>query len=486
MMARNAGVTLLGSMAVVVAVFMNGGRSIPRETIHWKFNPGEKLHYQLQTVETRNLDYGGEKSTEVLRRTFWFRWEVESVDGYGNARIHVTFNRIQAESETPAGKIAVDTDAPLGKRECERAPAAKELQDDAFRMVRSSFVFRASPHGGVPRPLPDVPTAIYMPERFTTGHMLAFVEQPMGVGGEWALDAADAEPRLVRPGKTVHGAGIGAEGAIEPAYGELRVMRRGKTNYRVMGSVVLKGVPCWKIRSDTTYEPSNDVPRVTVLSEPATGTHYFDNAKGRLVYSEQTSRYRTKSEQSGKMLKVDVDLSLTYTLLPSAPEPSRLTVSRELADGETVEFQYENGVPVYADGEWAKVNLCNGNLELQRKHHVEGVPHQQFIFVLRLKTENIKSISIYDVTAPPVVRVARARELPAGQLEPELRTEPLYLTDPGLDWLRTDEVTEWIFKIVLENDRGQKQVLYQPLDFPTGAVRDHLIEKRLVNLKNFP
>lgn len=447
-MIRKANLTVYATLAVAAAFLMPAGRAAAKETIHWKFKTGEKLYYQLQTVNQRDLESRDrEKSTETWRDTFWYRWEVETVDKYGGARIRVNFDRIQVQLETSSGTISVDSDVPIGTNEL--TPSAAAIQDAVLRMVRSSFVFHASPHGGVPRPLPNVPAAIHMGERFTTGQLPAFVDQSMGVGSTWTVDAADAEPD---------------------------VLRQGKASYRVVSSVSLKGIPCLKIESVTNYDQSrND--GVTVDSDPVTGTHYFENSAGKLLYSEQSSRYHTLSEQTGRCA---VNCQLTYTLLAAPPKPSNIAVSRKLADGETIEIQYDNGEPVDVDGEWARVLSCGGALESQRKSRTEGIPRHQFNFVLRTKVDNLRSISIYDVTKAPVLLVARSAPVPQGQKELELKTEAVRLTEPALDWLWTDEVTERIFRIVLTNDAGKTKTLHQPILQRTGAIRDYLIERKLM------
>jgi hypothetical protein len=392
-MIQSADVLLL----IVAAVSFQEPARAAKETLHWKFRDGEKLYYQLETVEERKFQFrNGDKSTETQRQTYWYSWSGEEADGRGGARIRVTFQRIQAHLENPSGTITVDTAAPLGKNELTTAGA--ELQADVFRMARSWFVFHASPHGGVPRPVPNVPRAIHMPERFTTGQLPAFVERPMGLGGEWNVKVADGEPG---------------------------VLRVGTATYRVTSSTKWNNTSCLKLDSVTNYAQFEG-DGTKVESDPATGTHYFKPENGRLLYSDQTNHFLLLSDQTGRSV---TDSRLTYRMSESPPKAPSITVDRQLADGQTVQFEYNGGEPAYADGQWAQVVSCAGTVHAPPKGGAEGVPQHLFQFVLKEKVENLKSVSVYDMTGEEARLVARVAPLPYQRDEIKLTTEPQRVTD---------------------------------------------------------
>jgi hypothetical protein len=447
-LSRKTNLLLSASLIFAVAALsQETARAAARQTIVWKFHQGEKLYYQLDTIEQRDLRLrNGDKSTEVQRQTYWYCWSVQEADSRG-ARIRVTFNRIQAQLENPSGAISVDTAAPLGRSEMTRSAA--ELQAEVFRMARSSFVFHASPHGGVPRPLPNVPPAVHMPERFTTGQLPVFVERPMGNGGEWSLGTGDAEPGALRVGTAV---------------------------YRITGSAKLDGASCLKLDSATNFDRFEDNGTI-VESDPGTGRHYFRAESGRLLYSEQSNHFLVLSEQSGRSV---TDSRLIYRLLTSPPRWPGITVERKLTDGETVKCEYRDGKPTPVEGEWARVISCGGTLEAWNRSGGQGAPQHQFQFLLRAKVDDLKSISIYDVTVQPPALVASTTAVPDSRKQIRLATEAQRLNDPALDWLRRDEVTECLFKIVLENHAGATETLYQPILQRSGAIRDHLIEDNLM------
>ncbi len=447
-MSRKTNILLCASLIFTTAVLsQETAAAAARQAILWKFQQGEKLYYQLDTIEQRDLRFrNGDKSTQVQRQTYWYCWSVQEADGR-SARIRVTFNRIQAQLETPAGRISVDTAAPLGRNEM--TEAAAELQAEVFRMARSSFVFHASAHGGLPRPLPDVPLAIHMPERFTTGQLPAFVERPMDIGDAWSLGTGDGEPGALRVGTAV---------------------------YRVTSSANLNGASCLKLDSVTNYDRFEGNGTI-VESEPGAGTHYFRAESGRLLHSEQTNRFLVLSEQSGRSV---TDSRLTYRLLTSPPRWPSITVERKLADGEKLKREYRDGEPAHAEGEWARVISCGGTLEARNRSGEQGAPRHQFQFFLQAKVDDLKSVSIYDVTVKPAALVASTTVVPDSPKQIGLATEAKRLNDPALDWLRRDEVTEWIFKIVLENHAGATETLYQPILQRSGAIRDHLIENKLM------
>src|SRR5262249_52475423 len=138
-------------------------------------------------------------------------------------------------------------------------------------------------------------------------------------------------------------------------------------------------------------------------SEPTKATHYFKAESGRLLFSEQSNRFLVLSEQVGRAI---TDSRLTYRLLSSPPKVPNIAVDRQLDDGQTAQFQYENGEPAYAEGRWARVVACAGTLEARRKSRADAVPEHRFEFTLRANVEDLRSVSVYDVTARPTSLVA--------------------------------------------------------------------------------
>jgi hypothetical protein len=450
--------THVAANCALLACLMLAGTASGGEKLDWKFTEGEKLYYQLRYTEERTIDRLGEKSTETQEHTYWFSWHVESIDSDGHAWILVTFQRVRAESDSKYGKVAVDTDAPLSAREVSDVPdtehnlrhAARALQDDAFRTLRSSFRFHVARHGGVPRNMKDVPPTITLPERFTTELMVKLSDRVVDAGAEWSVDVSVAGPRLAR---------------------------KGQSRYRAVEQVTVKGNPCWKIDNVIQYAWMTSTPGEMVESGPARGTYYFDSRLGLLRHGEQSIEYHIVSVETGR---VSVEKKLNYTLLPRPPDPSSAIAERELADGKQIEVEYIGGAPALVDGEWANVVSARALLGSILKPRSGVPPQHQFRFVLELKSPSLKSISIYDVTSSGALLVARSDEPGEIGSDCEIFSDLVALSEPGTQWLRTDEVTEWIFKIVLENKAGKKETLYQPVVLHTGAVRDYLRDRKLL------
>ena len=143
--------TSLGRDRRAAAQSNAGANETNREpiTLQWKLAEGETLYYEQSEEQTRRETMDGQHLDFKDRRYYLYRWDVladnwpMSPDGVPMSTVFVSFGRILHESGAPERTILTDTCEPSDARRFNAE--ANQMQDDAFRMLRSSFVFFATP-----------------------------------------------------------------------------------------------------------------------------------------------------------------------------------------------------------------------------------------------------------------------------------------------------------------------------------------------------
>ena len=89
--------------ATALAVFLlGGGETRARaETLRWKLNPGEVLHYALDTKQIANFKVTGRDKKSTRSNTINLSWTVKSVSANGDAEISLEFDRVRMRIEQP-------------------------------------------------------------------------------------------------------------------------------------------------------------------------------------------------------------------------------------------------------------------------------------------------------------------------------------------------------------------------------------------------
>jgi hypothetical protein len=131
----------VGMVAAVLAVVGPAARG---ETLRWKFQPGETLHYSMdqKTVTTARFP-GGQENKTTLAQTIEMTWAVKGVDANGYAELTQTIGRIRDQVEGQVGSYVYDS---KDGKEPDSLIAASRLP--LFKaMLGAPISFKMSPEG---------------------------------------------------------------------------------------------------------------------------------------------------------------------------------------------------------------------------------------------------------------------------------------------------------------------------------------------------
>lgn len=426
--------------------------------LRWKLVEGESVVYLHEQESVTQLKDGITTGKWSNRKSYLYRWTVfgETED---QSLVNATFHWVRKEMVTPDQKIAVDTLVPMAPTTL--SPDLKELQDNAFRMLRSNFIFFATPGGdtalgdqikidGVTPPEVKVPDPIEFPQVFTPGDSLGFKSDAVKVGEEWKM--------------RVEGAGI-----------------QGEATYRLIGRMDFAGHDCWVVHGSTIYDTASADPPGREIKSIALGPrqsrYYFDAEIGKLVHGEETLPFIMELYDGSSKKTV---VTSTRELMDAPPEAQTTPITRQIAGGSTLPFYYRDGSPIAAKGNWADVRTAGITFAGKPGSSGDIIPsHVVWMVTLALKSQDLKSISLYDVTFDDAVLLDQVTPK-SNDKSIGLSSEKLALDTPSADWFHQDEVTERIFRIVLENASGQKEILHQLTFIWTGSFREKIKNPELL------
>jgi hypothetical protein len=130
-----------------------------------------------------------------------------------------------------------------------------------------------------------------------------------------------------------------------------------------------------------------------------------------------------------------------------------------MSDGTQINFQTISGIPTQrVENSWARVGWIGAQLEASNSQ-----PRLSWAIELFFKSNDIVSLSVFDVTTSPVSTV-----IAQTNFAPKSGTN-LFIgqcaspESADFNWIYDSaEISEKFFKIVLSNANGQTEVLYQP------------------------
>jgi hypothetical protein len=137
-----------GSTMLALATFMLGGlaRETRAETLRWKLNSGDVLHYTLEAKESLNFKVSGKDKKSTRTNTLNLSWTVKTVSANGDAEITLRFDRIRMRIEQP----------PFMPLEFDSNPSKVELPEEFESQGRqikalagAEFTFTLRPTGEV-------------------------------------------------------------------------------------------------------------------------------------------------------------------------------------------------------------------------------------------------------------------------------------------------------------------------------------------------
>lgn len=258
------------------------------DELAWKFSPGDRFRVSYeQTVEqTTEVLLQPVKATTVTRLEL--SWQVESVEGSGNAILVQSFDRIAMEMTTSRGETigfdSADETRPRG--------AAGELARGIAPILGAPFRVTMSPRGEivaieVPEEslakLREAPGTMRLQRYFRADNLketLALVAAilPAGQvepGATWKLERESANPEL--PIGVVH---------------ELTYAGRGEGEDAALARI---DVATTLVPREGSAKREDGSPVPTIESQSSSGMIWFDDAAGHPVRTEQTLNLTTAS-----------------------------------------------------------------------------------------------------------------------------------------------------------------------------------------------
>jgi len=141
---------------------------------------------------------------------------------------------------------------------------------------------------------------------------------------------------------------------------------------------------------------------------------------------------------------------------------------RLLADGEVIIFDYADGAPQVSENSWASVVKAGmGANAAKKKIH--------WTFTLDAKVEDIVNVKISEVYYTDGVPVLNTGRIKAEKSRYNMRSRSVKISKEVTPWLYEKGSTEFIFKIVLKNGRGERRILYQP-SIQTAETKQRLLD----------
>jgi hypothetical protein len=116
------------------------------ETLRWKLNPGEVLHYTMESKEVMNTQVQGRDKKSTRSTTTNLSWTVRNVSANGDAEISLRFNRVRMRVEQPPF-MPLEFDSNPVKVEIPEEFEAVERQIKA--LAGAEFVFTLRPTGEI-------------------------------------------------------------------------------------------------------------------------------------------------------------------------------------------------------------------------------------------------------------------------------------------------------------------------------------------------
>jgi hypothetical protein len=133
------------SAALALAAALIGGWTghVHAETLRWKLNPGEVLHYTMESREVMNAQLQGRDKKSTRTTTTNLSWTVKSVSANGDAEILLRFDRVRMRVDAPP-IVPLEFDSNPNKHEIPEEFEAIDRQIKASAGVELTFTLRTN------------------------------------------------------------------------------------------------------------------------------------------------------------------------------------------------------------------------------------------------------------------------------------------------------------------------------------------------------
>lgn len=292
----------------LVFVFAESPPLFAAKVLQWKFTPGEKSRYTIETSDTTEMKMKGQGLKMSQIEIFDLSWQTTAVDNDGLADITVVIDRVRSSVENQAGKASYDTDAGDKKPS---DPVLSKLAPLLDLAVKQPITLKLKPSGEiVERKLPKE-----LADKFARRREGG----PMGVVmNESRIDQLLAQVARGLPSEAVEKGATWENANSYDLIGFYKRVETSKLEYKDAESV--EGLPLEKIgvEQEITIDPDPKARmKVSVKDQEATGEIYFDAGHGRLHSSEISVALELKFSTPGQEVDATIDTRITTTLTPS-------------------------------------------------------------------------------------------------------------------------------------------------------------------------
>jgi hypothetical protein len=277
------------------------------ETLRWKLNPGEVLHYTMESKEVVTFNVQGKDKKSIRTSTANISWSVNSVSANGDAEITFRFDRF---------RLRVD-ESPLVPLEFDSSPNNKQIPDEfegldrqIKAMAGAEFTFKLRPNGAVE----DLKIAEKTLKSFQNA-------APQGSGGQGAGSEQALKEVLLQSSPPP----FPAE-SVEP--GKNWAAKPAKMPVPGLGTLTAEKVFTFEgqdskkpallqigVESKLSLEPDENV-TAKIRKQEGTGTLTFDAEHGRIVNTRNKQRVEIVASQRGQEMVQSTDTTATMTLDP--------------------------------------------------------------------------------------------------------------------------------------------------------------------------
>jgi len=297
----------LGLLAVVI-VACGADRAAAQTTLRYKFKKGDKLNYEMEQKMTMTMSIMGRDINTDVNQLVNMTWTVNDVDADGKAKMTQTIARIRHNMDGgPVGKFEYDSkddkegEGPLGKilTPILRALAGAEINLVMDPQGKISDIKLPEKLAKIAKNLPPAAAA------GGAGEMLSEegLKQMMDQGGLRLPKEAVAKGKTWDQQFEMKSA-IGKVKAESVNTYEGPAERDGKKLERVA------------MKPKLTFEVDENSPaKITVKSQDAKGTAYFDNAAGKLVSTSMNQDLELAISGGGQEFTGKLKQSVSMKLL---------------------------------------------------------------------------------------------------------------------------------------------------------------------------
>lgn len=276
------------------------------ETLRWKLNPGEVLHYTMESKEVLNAQLQGRDKKSTRTTTTNLSWTVKSVADTGDAQILLRFDRVRMRVDAPP-IVPLEFDSSPNKLEIPQEFEAIDRQIKASAGVELTFTLH--PNGeidnlkvpeqtlkklreGIPKDSPEAESVSEqgLKDMLMSSKPPVFPAGPIETGKTWST----------KPSK------------VPVPFGSLTIDQV----FTFLGPdpktprLMLVGV-----ETRMTLEPAENV-TAKIRKQEGSGTLTFDSESGRIIDTRNKHKVEMVISHQGQDMIQSTDTTRTMTLEP--------------------------------------------------------------------------------------------------------------------------------------------------------------------------